>query len=366
MGPFDSQLLVAAVGLTTPILFAALGELLAERSGVINIGLEGMMLNGAFFGFLVAHASHSQLLGVVAAVAAGAALGAIMAALSVSGGGDQIVIGVGINILALGATTFANNQFFSSGGEQPTITAISPLPIPALDHLPVVGNAFFDQTPLAYVAYLFVPAIWYVLYRTNLGLVIRGAGEFPAAVETSGASVTRVRWMTTLFAGGMAGLGGAVLSVGNLGLFNNDLSDGRGFIALAAVIFGRWRPFPVLGACFIFGGADALQLRLQTEGYIPHQVWLVILLLPILVFVYHLLRSRRWHATQSGVVFGGTVFLFGLLLLILSPHWSIPSEFWNMLPYVVTIVILAGFVGTTRVPAALGLPYRRSGSAAET
>jgi simple sugar transport system permease protein len=359
MGPFDTNLLIVSIGLTTPILFAALGELLAERSGVINIGLEGMMLNGAFFGFWAAHASHSQLLGVVMAFVAGAFLGAVMAALSVSAAGDQIVVGVGINILAVGATTFANNQFFTSGGNQPTITPISPLAIPGLDHLPIVGKAFFDQTPLAYVAYLLVPAIWYVLYRTNFGLVIRGAGEFPDAVETSGASVIRVRWLTTLFAGGMAGLGGAVLSVGNLGLFNNNFTDGRGFIALAAVIFGRWRPFPVLAACLVFGSADALQLRLQAAGYIPRQVWALLLLIPLLVVAYRIVRSHRWRMTRDGLAFGGTVFLVGLVLLIAGPRWSIRPEFWLMLPYLVTIVILAGTVGRTRMPAALGLPYRR-------
>lgn len=360
MGPFDTNLLIAVVGLATPILFAALGELLAQRSGVINIGLEGMMLNGAFFSFWAAHASHSLLLGVVAGFAAGALLGLIMAVLTISVGGDQIVVGVGINIFAAGITTFANEQLFTSGGSQPTIKPMQPLAIPVLEHIPVVGKAFFDQVPLAYLAYVLVPAIWYLIYRTNLGLVIRGTGEYPDAVETSGVSVKRVRWFTTLFAGGMAGLGGAMLTVGNLGVFNELMSGGRGFIALAAVIFGRWRPFAVFGACLVFGGADALQLRLQAANSIPRQVWVVLLLVPVLVVVYRFALARRWRPTRGGIAFGGAIFAIGLVLALVGPHWSIPSEFWLMLPYVITLVVLAGLVGRTRLPAALGLPFRRA------
>ena len=357
MGPFDTALVVATVGLATPILFAALGELVAERSGVIDIGLEGMILNGAFFSFWAAHATHSLLLGAIMGLVAGAFFGAVMAALTVSFGGDQIVVGVGINILAAGITTFANEQLFTSGGQQPTIKPMEPLAIPGLSDLPVIGKAFFDQVPLAYLAYLLVPAIWYVIYRTNLGLVIRGAGEFPDAVETSGISVKTVRWSTTLFAGGMAGLGGAMLTVGNLGLFNELMSGGRGFIALAAVIFGRWRPYAVLGACLVFGGADALQLRLQAADFIPRQVWVLLMVIPILVVAWHLVRSRRWRPTRGGIAFGGTIFLIGLVLTVIAPHWSVPSEFWLMLPYVITLVVLAVLVGRTRLPAALGLPY---------
>jgi simple sugar transport system permease protein len=358
MGPFDTALLVAVVGLATPILFAALGELVSQRTGVINIGLEGMMLNGAFFSFWAAHASHSLLLGVLMGLAAGAAFGAIMAALTVSAGGDQIVVGVGINILAAGVTTFANQQLFSSGGNQPTINPMNPAAIPGIVHIPVIGKAFFDQVPLAYVAFLLVPVVWYVVYRTNLGLVIRGAGEYPDAVETSGVSVKRVRWFGALCAGGMAGIGGAMLTVANLGLFNDGMSGGRGFIALAAVIFGRWRPLPVLGACLVFGGADALQLRLQAENSIPRQVWIVLMLIPIVVMAYIVLRGRAGRLVRADGIVGGSVFLAGLVLTVIAPHWSVPSQFWLMLPYVITLVVLAGIVGRTRLPAALGLPYR--------
>jgi simple sugar transport system permease protein len=364
MGPFDTSLVITAVGLTTPILFAAMGELMAERSGVINIGLEGMMLNGAFFAFWAAYALHSLLVGALAGLAAGAVLGAIMAALTVSGRADQIVVGIGIYILAAGATTFANEQLFISGGNQPTVTPIAPLAIPLVDHIPVIGKAFFDQPPLGYIAYVLVPVLWYVLYHTNLGLIVRGAGELPDAVESSGTSVRRVRWCTTLFAGGMAGLGGAMLSIGNVGVFDELMSGGRGYIALAAVIFGRWRPFGVLGACLVFGGADALQLRLQTEHTVPRQVWIALLLIPLIVYGWHLARTRRLSIGLTGMAFGGSILAIGVVLAAVGPNWTIPSELWLTLPYVITLVVLAGAGGRSRMPAALGLPYQRGASSA--
>jgi ABC-type uncharacterized transport system permease subunit len=362
MGPFDSNLVIAMVLTTTPILFAAIGELVAQRAGVINIGLEGMMLNGAFFGFWAAHASGSLLLGVIVGMLAGTALGVVMAALSVSAHADQIVVGIGITILATGATTFANEELFTTGGNQPTISAMRNLPIPGLDHVPVIGHALFDQVPLAYLAYLIVPAVWYVLYRSNLGLLIRAAGEYPDAVETSGTSVAAIRWGATLFAASMAGLGGVMLSVGNLGLFNEGMSGGRGYIALAAVIFGRWRPLGVLCASLVFGGADALQLRLQAFPAIPDQVWIALLLVPIVVLAYQTIRRRRLPSQPRFSVFGSTVFIVGLVLAVIGPHWSIAGEFWLMLPYVITLVVLGGVAGQVRLPSALGLPYRRVAS----
>lgn len=362
MGPFDTSLVIAMVLTTTPILFSAIGELVAQRAGVINIGLEGMMLNGAFFGFWAAHASGSLLLGVVVGMLAGTVLGVVMAALSVSANADQIVVGIGITILATGATTFANEELFTGGGNQATIPGMSNLAIPGLDHIPVIGRALFDQVPLAYAAYLMVPAVWYVLYRTSLGLLIRGAGEYPDAVETSGTSVVAIRWAATLFASSMAGLGGVMLSVGNLGVFNEGMSGGRGYIALAAVIFGRWRPLGVLCASLVFGGTDALQLRLQTFPAIPHQVWIGLLLIPVLVLTYQLIRRRRLPKAMRPSGFGTTVFVVGVILAIMGPHWRVPSQFWVMLPYVITLVVLGGVAGQVRLPRALGLPYRRAAS----
>ncbi len=361
MGPFDTSLVTAAVQITTPILFAAIGETIAQRSGVIDIGLEGMLLSGTFFGFWAAWASHSIAVGVLMGAFAGAAFGAIMAFFSIQANADQIVVGVGINILAFGATTFGNEQIFTQGS-QVTIHPMRPLVIPGLADIPVVGRAFFHQVPLAYAAYLAVPAAWYLLYRTNWGLAIRGAGEAPEAVETSGLSVARIRWLATLAAGAMAGLGGVMLSVGDLGLFTENMSGGRGFIALAAVIFGRWRPPAVFGACLLFGGAEALELRLQAQTHIPRQVWVLLLAIPLVLAAWALLRRRRARPLGGGalVAIGGSLLVLGLVLTIIGPTWQIPAQFWLMLPYVVTLVALGGFVGRARLPSALGLPARRA------
>lgn len=309
MGPFDANWLTAMIGLTTPVLFAATGELVAERAGIINIGLEGMMLGGAFFAFVTTWQTGSIWLGVLVALAAGALLAALMAFLSIEASADQIVVGVGLNILAFGVTTFAFEQIFSSRG-QVILQPMRPLAIPGLSHLPGVGKALFDQVPLAYLAYLLLPAVWFLLFKTTWGIALRAAGELPEAVESAGIRVKRVRWLATLAAGAFAGVGGSFLSVASLGLFIQGMSAGRGFIALAAVIFGRWRPLGVLAACLLFGGADALQLRLQAAGS------------------------------------------------------TIPVHLLLMLPYVATIVVLA-LAQTARarqrlgMPAALGLAYAR-------
>jgi simple sugar transport system permease protein len=242
-----------------------------------------------------------------------------------------------------------------------TIDAMTPLGIPGLDDLGGVGRALFHQPPLVYVAYLLVPGLWLLLNRTNAGLALRAAGELPEAVDTAGISVRAVRWAATATAGGMAGVGGAYLSVVSLGLFVQGMSAGRGFIALAAVIFGRWRPFSVLGACLLFGGADALQLRLQVHNTIPREVWIVAAALPLLALVYVLARRRRSRIQPVDAVLGASVFVVATALAVVQPSWSIPSQLWLTLPYVVTILVLAGFVGRSRLPAALGQPYRRAG-----
>jgi simple sugar transport system permease protein len=356
--PFDAGWLAAAIALTTPVLFAAMGELVAERTGVINIGLEGMMLMGAFFGFLVMWQSGSPWLGVVTGFGAGAVLAALMAVLTIEARGDQIVVGVGLNILAFGVTTFAYEQIFSSR-PQVIIEPMKAVDVPGLRELPLVGKAFFHQAPIAYLAYVAVPLIWYLLYRTSWGLAIRAAGEVPEAVETAGVSVRAVRWLGTLTAGGLAGVGGAFLSVASLGIFVQGMSAGRGFIALAAVIFGRWRPVGVLGACLVFGGADALQLRLQAEEFITRPVWFVVGVVPLLYFAWQIARRRSRDITLGDVLVGGTFALFGIVAFAVQPEWALPSQLWLTLPYAVAILVLAGFGGRTRVPAAIGIPFRR-------
>jgi ABC-type uncharacterized transport system permease subunit len=345
------------------VLFAALGETLSERSGIINVGLEGFMLTGAFFAFLVAWQSGSPWLGVLTGLVAGMLLAALMAVLSIEAGADQIVAGIGLNILAFGVTTFAFDQIFSHRA-QVILNAMSPLGIPGLDELGGVGRALFRQPPLTYVAYLLVPALWFLLQRTSAGLAVRAAGVLPEAVETAGISVRAVRWAGTLCAGALAGVGGAYLSVVSLGLFLQGMSAGRGFIALAAVIFGRWRPFGVLAACLVFGGADSLQLRLQTEPSIPREVWIVAATIPVVALLYAAARGRLARIERADVLVGGAVVVAGVVLAIARPAWSIPSQMWLTLPYVVAILVLAGFVGRTRLPARLGIPYRRASETA--
>jgi simple sugar transport system permease protein len=358
-GIFDAAWIAATISLTTPVLFAALGETVAQRTGTIDVGLEGMMLVGAFFGFLVSWQTGSPWLGVAAGLVAGAVLGALMAVLTIEARADQIVTGIGLNILALGVTSFVFGQIFVHRG-QVILSGMSPLGIPGLDDLGGVGQALFHQPPLAYVAYVLVPVFWFVLHRTSAGLAIRAAGELPEAVETAGISVQAVRWAGVLTAGALAGVGGAYLSVVSLGLFVQGMSAGRGFIALAAVIFGRWRPFSVLGACLLFGGADALQLRLQAEESIPREVWIVLAAIPVLALAYTALRGRASRIKASSVFLGGCVTAVGITLAVVEPAWSVPSQIWLTMPYVVTILVLAGFVGRSRLPSALGVPYTRA------
>jgi ABC-type uncharacterized transport system permease subunit len=359
MGPFDASWLVATIGLTTPILFAATGELIAERAGIFNIGLEGMMLFGAFAAFVATWQTGSIWLGILVGLVAGALLAALMAILSIELHADQVVAGVGLNILALGVTTFAFDQIFASR-PQALLQPMRPLEIPGLSHLPYVGKALFDQVPPGYIAFLAVLVVWFLLYRTTWGLSLRAAGELPEAVETAGLSVRRVRWAAELATGALAGVGGAFLSVVSLGLFIQGMSAGRGYIALAAVIFGGWRPFGVLGACFVFGGADALQLRLQAVGFIPRQVWFVVLAVPIVFFAHRQLRRRKpIGPTASGL--GGGLAMASVVLFALAPTFALPSQLWLAAPYLLTLLVLAGFVGRPRMPTALAVPLHREG-----
>jgi ABC-type uncharacterized transport system permease subunit len=355
MGPFDANWLIAAIGLTTPILLASTGELIAERAGIFNIGLEGMMLLGAFCGFIAEWQTGSAWVGVLVALLAGMLLATLMAFLSIELSADQVVVGVGLNILALGVTTFAFEQIFADRA-QVLLQPVGGVAIPGLSDIPWLGEALFDQPVLGYIAFLSVPAVWFLLHKTSLGLSIRAAGELPEAVTTAGISVKKVRWAATLAAGAFAGLGGAFLSVVSLGLFIQGMSAGRGYIALAAVIFGGWRAGGMLAACFVFGGADALQLRLQAVGFIPRQVWVVALAVPV-VFVAYRLARRRGIVPGAGVASTAAA-AASIALLVIAPRTSLPSQLWLALPYVLALFVLAGFVGRPRMPTALAIPLR--------
>jgi ABC-type uncharacterized transport system permease subunit len=233
--------------------------------------------------------------------------------------------------------------------------------IPLLADIPVVGRALFEQVPLAYLAFLAVPAVYVLLWRTPAGVAVRAAGESPEAIEAAGISVRATRWVATLAAGIGGGLGGAMLTVGSLGVFTEGMSAGRGFIALAAVVFGRWRPLGVLGASLVFGGADALQLRLQSFGGVPSEVWILTAAAGVAMLAW---QARAKALVSLRAIFGSALAVAGIVLAIVEPGVNPPSQIWLMFPYIMALIVLAGLVGRARMPSALGLPYRRASAQA--
>lgn len=302
---FIIALLSASLRLSVPILFAALGGMYSERSGVNNIGLEGMMLIGAFAGVVGSYFTGSQWLGALVAILSGILIGALFALITVKIKINQIVSGVAINLLAVGLTSFFYRALFGITTTPITVKAFEPIYIPVLSDIPVIGEIFFQQTILVYIAFLLVPVSAYLLYKTSWGLSIRTVGEHPKAADTVGISVNKVRTICVIISGALAGLGGSFLSLGQFNMFVDNMVSGRGFIAVAAVIFGKWNPKGVLLASLIFGIADALQIRLQTAGV------------------------------------------------------AIPYQFLLMFPYLLTVIAVTGIVGKTVSPKALGRPYEK-------
>jgi ABC-type uncharacterized transport system permease subunit len=376
MGPFDAALLATAIVITVPLLLAALGETISERAGVLNVGLEGMILSGAFAGFVATWQLDSRLAGLAVAVVTGLSLAVVMALLSIEAKVDQVVAGVGINLLAIGATTFGFDELLGGRG-QVTLGAVESLEIPVLGELGGIGRALFDHDAMVYATFLLIPLVAFLMNRTRWGLAIRSVGEKPQAADTAGISVRRVRWMATLTAGALAGLAGGYLSVVQLGIFRQEMSAGRGFLALAAVIFGRWRPWGVALACFVFGAADALQLRLQATSSVPEEVWWLVALLGAVGlvcvlgrYVQHrsgsrLARSSRTRAATRqpmparGIVVGSIAMILGLTLVLSDVDLSLPSQLWLALPALLALAALAIAGDSTKMPSALTLPYRR-------
>jgi general nucleoside transport system permease protein len=280
-------LIYSTIRTATPLLLAALGGLYSERSGVINIALEGLMLAGAFTAAVVTHYTHSPWIGLAGAIGAGLFIAAIHALLCIHLQAEQVVSGMALNILMIGVPALLSGALFESTGATPQVPLHELLP-----YAPVV------------IAFALVPVTWYVLYRTPFGLRLRAVGENPEAADAAGVSVTGVRYAGVLLSGALAAIGGAYLSIGQSSLFTRNMTAGRGFIALAALIFGKWRPVQTMLACLLFGFADALSTQMQ------------------------------------GVV-------------------RIPVQFIQIIPYVLTLVVLAGFIGQSRAPRALGLPYRK-------
>jgi len=290
---FTTALFWSTIRLATPLVLAALGGLFSERSGVINIALEGMMLAGAFTAAAVTYASGSPYVGLVAGLAAGMLIAAIHALACIRYKADQVVTGTAINILMLGMPAFLSGAFFLSSGSTPQIPKEHLIPT-----LPIV------------IAVVMVPLTWYILYKTPFGLRLRAVGENPEAADAAGVKVAPMRYAGVLISGVLAGIGGAYLSIGQSSLFTRNMTSGRGFIALAALIFGKWRPFQTLLACLLFGLTEAISIQMQGVVKLP-----------------------------SGD--------------------DIPVQFIQMVPYVLTIVVLAGFIGSSRPPRALGIPYQK-------
>ncbi|MCM3878538.1 MAG: ABC transporter permease [Vicinamibacterales bacterium] len=287
------SLIWSAVRLSTPLVLAALGGMFAERAGVINIALEGMMLAGAFTAAAVTYTTGSPWIGLTAGVAAGLAIAWVHAVASIRYRADQVVTGTAINILMIGVPGFLSGALFLSSGSTPQIPK---------EHL-------VPWTPIV-MAFAAVPISWYVLYRTPFGLRLRAVGENPEAADAAGIRVAAVRYIGVLLSGAFAALGGAYLSIGQSSLFTRNMTSGRGFIALAALIFGKWRPVQTMFACLFFGFTEAITIRMQGVVKLP-----------------------------SGE--------------------DIPVQFIQMVPYLLTIVVLAGFIGHSRPPRALGRPYQK-------
>lgn len=269
-------LFAAAIRMATPIVYAALGGMFSERVGVVNIGMEGMMLTSALGGVTVSYYTGNPWLGVAAAVATGGLLGIIHAVVTVKYAGNQIVSGTGLNILAMGFTAYMSQILWGSRGASERVTGIKDITIPILSDVPVIGPIIGTHSPLVYLMPVVTILCYVVLFKTPLGLHIRAVGEHPTAAETAGIDVVKIKYMGVIVSGMLAGLGGAFLSLSHLNLFARGMTGGRGFIALAALIFGKWMPFGVLGAGLLFGFADALQMRLQSLGILPPQIILMI------------------------------------------------------------------------------------------
>ena len=297
-----SSFIEADLRVAAPILIAAIGLLYMEKAGVVNIGAEGTMLVGALAGSIGAYIFQNPWMGALVAGIVGGLVGVLFAYLIVTVKANQIVAGIAINIFALGATTTVNRIFFGLNASSASIPSFTKIAIPFLSKIPVIGS-FFNQFGLAYIVFLMVPFTYYLMKKTTIGLKIRSVGEHPEAADTAGINVFRIRYGTVIIGSIIIGVAGAYLSVGLLSFFSENMVSGRGYIALASVIFGKWNPYGIFGAAFLFGFGDALQIRLQAMGS------------------------------------------------------AIPYQFLLMMPYLLTVAALAGFVGKAVAPKASGKPY---------
>lgn len=300
---FSINTLAAMIRMATPIALAAMGGTFSERSGVINIGLEGMILTGAFAGVAGSYYTGNPWVGVLFAVIFGSLVAGIFAVFTVKFKANHVVAGVGLNIFALGLTTWLMQVLWGGRGVSPNVNGLPRVSIPVLDKVPVVNKLITNQSPLVYIMFALIIGGWFLLFKTPLGLRIRMTGERPEAADTLGINVSRVKYFSVILSGALSGLGGAYLSLGYLNMFSRNMSAGRGYMALAANIFGQWNPLGGLGASFLFSFSEAVQLRLQ------------------------------------------------------SINLNIANELIQMIPYAITIIVLAGAVIKSRPPEALGEHY---------
>lgn len=275
-------LFAATLRMATPLIFAALGGMFSERVGIINIGLEGMMLIGAFVGVVGSYFTGNPWLGVLAALAAGGLLGLLHAVLCVRFIGNQIVSGVAINLFGLGFTAYMCAMIWGDRGASPSVAGLGEISIPLVKDIPIVGGIFGTHTALVYLMLTTVVISYIILFRTSIGLKIRAIGANPAAADTAGVPVFKLKYICVVVSGMLAALGGVFLSLGHVSFYSWGMTAGRGFIALAVMIFGKWMPFGVLGAGLLFGFVDALQMRLQALGILPPQIFLM---MPYLVAI---------------------------------------------------------------------------------
>lgn len=297
--------IASTLRLAMPLILAASGELVSERAGVLNLSLEGMMLTAAFFGALGSWVTGQPVLGIFCAVLAAVMLAAVQALLSVNLRANQLVVGIGFNILALGATTLLYRIIFG-GLSREAIPGLSKLNIPGVSNLPFIGTAFLQQSVFVYVGLVVVALIWAMLKYTAFGLAVRAVGDEPRSADKAGISVVRTRWLAVLITGFMAGLAGSFLSIADIHTFTENMTNGAGYLALAAVIFGGWNIGRTVAACLLFGAATALQFQLPAMGI------------------------------------------------------NVPTAFLLMLPYLLALLAVAGIVGRLEPPTALTLPFLRA------
>ena len=288
--------LTGAVAGGTCIVFAGLGEIIAERSGVINLGTEGSMLCGALAAYAVGIETGNPWLGVAAGLLAGAALASIHAAMVLHRGANQIAVGLVVSFLGIGITALFGQDYVGQG-----VVPLESWAIPGLSSLPLLGPVLFDHDPLTYLSFLAVPLVTWVLWRTRPGLILRAAGEGPQVLEIYGTSARKVRWITVLTGGALAGVGGAQLSTAATLNWSEQMTVGRGFVAVALVIFAGWQPVKLMAGAYLFSGAIALQLQLQAEGWELSRYLLEALPYLLVLFVLALLSRKRIHGGPAAL-----------------------------------------------------------------